>query len=58
MDKIYATLAEIERREGYKFDLLICCGDYEVETDKRSIFFYRLNALMTPGDNAYEAIFP
>ncbi|KAL3997568.1 Lariat debranching enzyme C-terminal domain family protein [Acanthocheilonema viteae] len=29
MDKIYATLAEIERREGYKFDLLISCGDYE-----------------------------
>ncbi|VDN07761.1 unnamed protein product, partial [Thelazia callipaeda] len=29
MDKIYATLAEIERREGYNFDLLICCGDYE-----------------------------
>uniref|UniRef100_A0A8R1XV41 DBR1 domain-containing protein n=1 Tax=Onchocerca volvulus TaxID=6282 RepID=A0A8R1XV41_ONCVO len=29
MDKIYATMAEIERREGYKFDLLISCGDYE-----------------------------
>ncbi|EJD76242.1 hypothetical protein LOAG_16772 [Loa loa] len=29
MDKIYATVAEIERREGYKFDLLISCGDYE-----------------------------
>lgn len=29
MDKIYATLAEIERTEGYKFDLLISCGDYQ-----------------------------
>ncbi|KJH44464.1 lariat debranching enzyme domain protein [Dictyocaulus viviparus] len=29
MDKIYAVLAEIEKEKGYKFDLLICCGDYQ-----------------------------
>ncbi|VDN51474.1 unnamed protein product [Dracunculus medinensis] len=29
MDKIYATLAAVERKNRYKFDLLICCGDYQ-----------------------------
>ncbi|CAJ0593293.1 unnamed protein product [Cylicocyclus nassatus] len=29
MDKIYEVLAEIEQEKGYKFDLLICCGDYQ-----------------------------
>ncbi|EPB77805.1 lariat debranching enzyme domain protein [Ancylostoma ceylanicum] len=29
MDKIYEVLAEIEKSKGYKFDLLICCGDYQ-----------------------------
>ncbi|VDM41547.1 unnamed protein product [Toxocara canis] len=29
MDKIYASLAEIERIHGFKFDLLISCGDYQ-----------------------------
>ncbi|XGW21121.1 hypothetical protein V3C99_004237 [Haemonchus contortus] len=29
MDKIYEVLAEIEKERGYKFDLLICCGDYQ-----------------------------
>ncbi|VDL64195.1 unnamed protein product [Nippostrongylus brasiliensis] len=29
MDKIYAVLAEIEKAKGYKFDLLVCCGDYQ-----------------------------
>ncbi|KAJ1348537.1 hypothetical protein KIN20_003860 [Parelaphostrongylus tenuis] len=30
MDKIYAVLAELEKDKGYKFDLLICCGDYQM----------------------------
>ncbi|CAB3407998.1 unnamed protein product [Caenorhabditis bovis] len=29
MDKIYEVMALIEQRQGYKFDLLICCGDYQ-----------------------------
>ncbi|KHJ89325.1 lariat debranching enzyme domain protein [Oesophagostomum dentatum] len=29
MDKIYEVLAEIEKDKGYKFDMLICCGDYQ-----------------------------
>uniref|UniRef100_A0A0K0CW00 DBR1 domain-containing protein n=1 Tax=Angiostrongylus cantonensis TaxID=6313 RepID=A0A0K0CW00_ANGCA len=29
MDKIYAVLAEIEKEKGCRFDLLICCGDYQ-----------------------------
>jgi len=29
MDKIYSTLAVMERNRGIKFDLLICCGDYQ-----------------------------
>lgn len=30
MDKIYATMQELEKRTGEKFDLLISCGDYQV----------------------------
>jgi lariat debranching enzyme len=33
MDKIYATLAHLEETNGYKVDLLICCGDYQVFFD-------------------------
>ncbi|CAI2322064.1 unnamed protein product [Caenorhabditis sp. 36 PRJEB53466] len=29
MDAIYETMALIEQEKGYKFDLLICCGDYQ-----------------------------
>ncbi|CAL2028945.1 unnamed protein product [Caenorhabditis brenneri] len=29
MDAIYETMAMIEEKKGYKFDLLICCGDYQ-----------------------------
>lgn len=35
MDKIYETLASIERNRQIKFDLLICCGDFQV----KKIFF-------------------
>lgn len=30
MDKIYGTLANLERNHNFKFDLLICCGDFQV----------------------------
>ena len=29
MDRIYETMAELEREERQTFDLLICCGDYQ-----------------------------
>ena len=29
LDNIYATLAELEARNGVKVDLLLCCGDFE-----------------------------
>ncbi|KAF8060563.1 DBR1 [Scenedesmus sp. PABB004] len=29
LDNIYATLAHLERAEGRKVDLLICCGDFQ-----------------------------
>ena len=30
LDTIYNVLTAVEEREGYKIDLLICCGDFEV----------------------------
>jgi len=30
LEKIYATLQHLERAEGRKVDLLICCGDFQV----------------------------
>lgn len=29
LDKIYATMKHLERKEGVKIDLLICCGDFQ-----------------------------
>lgn len=29
LDNIYATIADLEQREGYKIDLLIICGDFQ-----------------------------
>ena len=30
LDKIYATLQQLEKRQNTKIDLLICCGDFQV----------------------------
>jgi lariat debranching enzyme len=30
LDKIYDTMQLMEQREGIKIDLLICCGDFQV----------------------------
>lgn len=30
LDRIYETMQALERREGKKIDLLICCGDFQV----------------------------
>lgn len=30
LDALYATLAHLEKVEGRKVDLLICCGDFQV----------------------------
>lgn len=29
LEKIYDTIAHIEAKEGYKVDLLLCCGDFQ-----------------------------
>ncbi|XP_058987695.1 lariat debranching enzyme-like [Musca domestica] len=29
LEKIYETIAEIEKRDGIKIDLLLCCGDFQ-----------------------------
>lgn len=29
LDKIYETIAYMEKKEGVKVDLLLCCGDFQ-----------------------------
>ncbi|XP_023346155.1 lariat debranching enzyme [Eurytemora carolleeae] len=29
LDKIYSTVQELETKQGYKIDLLLCCGDFQ-----------------------------
>ena len=36
LQKVYETIKEIEDKEHYKVDLLLCCGDFQV---KINIFF-------------------
>lgn len=31
LNRIYDTLRDAERSEGFKIDLLICCGDFQVQ---------------------------
>ena len=31
MDRIYGMLTNMERSQGIKFDLLLCCGDFQVD---------------------------
>ena len=31
LDKIYSTLQYLEKKENRKVDLLICCGDFQVQ---------------------------
>jgi lariat debranching enzyme len=38
LDNIYATLAHLEKAEGRKVDLLICCGDFQVRTSHAYYF--------------------
>ena len=30
LDKIYATMQHLEKKQNTKIDLLICCGDFQV----------------------------
>ena len=36
LDKIYETMQYLERKEGKKIDLLICCGDFQVRACMRA----------------------
>ena len=29
LDKIYTSMQRLEKKEGIKIDLLICCGDFQ-----------------------------
>ena len=31
LQKVYETIKEIEDKENYKVDLLLCCGDFQVK---------------------------
>lgn len=50
MDTIYTTLAEIEKQKGYKFDLLICCGDYQVFSFFNQRFMLSMKSIRNYGD--------
>ena len=34
LQKVYETVKEIEDKENYKVDLLLCCGDIQVKRKK------------------------
>ena len=37
LDKIYETLQHLEKKEGTKVDLLLCCGDFQAVRDKTDL---------------------
>lgn len=32
LDNVYATLLQLQEVENIKIDLLLCCGDFQVDT--------------------------
>ena len=37
LDAIYAQIAKLEQRNGYKVDLLLICGDFEALRNERDM---------------------
>lgn len=37
LDKIYETLLHLEKQEGIKIDLLICCGDFQATRNEQDL---------------------
>ncbi|XP_050526896.1 uncharacterized protein LOC126897389 [Daktulosphaira vitifoliae] len=37
LERVYGTLAEVERRTGVRTDLLVCCGDFQAARDARDM---------------------
>ena len=37
LEKIYDTISFLEQKEGIKVDLLICCGDFQVNRIKNIV---------------------
>ena len=37
LETIYAAMEKIEKKEGIKIDLLICCGDFQAIRNKRDL---------------------
>lgn len=40
LDKIYATLQHLEKKQNTKIDLLICCGDFQVKRGTWSVLVH------------------
>ncbi|GAB2293697.1 lariat debranching enzyme [Dionaea muscipula] len=37
LDNVYATIAQLEKEENTKIDLLICCGDFQAVRNKKDL---------------------
>ncbi|BAS86166.1 Os03g0725300 [Oryza sativa Japonica Group] len=37
LDKVYDTLRELEKAEGVKIDLLLCCGDFQAVRNENDL---------------------
>ncbi|KAL6134303.1 hypothetical protein ACLB2K_066535 [Fragaria x ananassa] len=37
LDKVYSTLQYIERTQKIKIDLLLCCGDFQADTNEHDM---------------------
>ena len=38
LDATYETIAECEKKDGRKVDLLLCCGDFQVSKIQNATF--------------------
>ena len=42
LDATYETIAECEKKDGRKVDLLLCCGDFQVSKIQNATFLINL----------------
>ena len=45
LQKVYETIKEIEDKEHYKVDLLLCCGDFQVKINTFLLNFSNLQMI-------------
>lgn len=57
LDKIYETIAYLEKKEGVKVDLLLCCGDFQAVRNEEDMKCMAVPAKYRRMQSFYKSVF-